>query len=383
MSVLSKRLETVRSEAGSMEEVQARIAQLQRQKELEETGYRYYSSKLEQARLDETLGAGKLANISEVQAPSVPRRDRAKRMKPLLICLLGGVVGGIALAFLLELFLDPTVRRPVDLVGKLRLPLILSIPMTQRNGRSQAPKDATGGGVPATEQSLVSAILADTPGKRTQAEIAAWDAGHHLRPYHEALRDRLMTYFEINNLTHKPKLVAITGCSPGSGVTTLAAGLAATLSETGEGNVLLVDMNQEQGAAHPFFKGQPACDLADLLEQEKRGQAMIQDKLYMAAENLRDRLPNALPNRFSSLVPKLKASDYDYIIFDMPPITGTSITPRLARFMDMVLLVVESEKTSRDVLKQAGSLLAESKANVQAVLNKSRKYVPAWLQQEL
>jgi Mrp family chromosome partitioning ATPase len=275
------------------------------------------------------------------------------------------------------------VRRPVDLVGKLRLPLILSIPMTQRNGRSQAPKDATGGGVPATEQSLVSAILADTPGKRTQAEIAAWDAGHHLRPYHEALRDRLMTYFEINNLTHKPKLVAITGCSPGSGVTTLAAGLAATLSETGEGNVLLVDMNQEQGAAHPFFKGQPACDLADLLEQEKRGQAMIQDKLYMAAENLRDRLPNALPNRFSSLVPKLKASDYDYIIFDMPPITGTSITPRLARFMDMVLLVVESEKTSRDVLKQAGSLLAESKANVQAVLNKSRKYVPAWLQQEL
>jgi hypothetical protein len=55
-----------------------------------------------------------------------------------------------------------------------------------------------------------------------------------------------------------------------------------------------------------------------------------------------------LPKRFSHLVPMMKASDYDYIIFDMPPVSEISITPRLARFMDMVLLVVESEKTSRD-----------------------------------
>jgi hypothetical protein len=48
----------------------------------------------------------------------------------------------------------------------------------------------------------------------------------------------------------------------------------------------------------------------------------------------------------------------------------------------MVLLVVEAEKTNQEVVKQATKLLAESKANVSAVFNKARTYVPARLHQE-
>ena len=94
-------------------------------------------------------------------------------------------------------------------------------------------------------------------------------------------------------------------------------------------------------------------------------------------------LPHILPRRFTNLVPKLKMSDYDYIIFDMPAISQTSVTPKLARYMDMVLMVIESEKTNRDVVEQANSLLAESNVSVKAVLNKYRSYVPRWLHQEL
>jgi Mrp family chromosome partitioning ATPase len=60
-----------------------------------------------------------------------------------------------------------------------------------------------------------------------------------------------------------------------------------------------------------------------------------------------------------------------------------SITPRLARFMDMVLLVVESEKTDRDVAKRATNLLLETKTNVGVVLNKSRDHLPRRLQQDI
>ena len=69
-------------------------------------------------------------------------------------------------------------------------------------------------------------------------------------------------YFEQRNMTHKPKLIGITSCAAGSGVTTIAAGLAAALSETGDGKVLLVDLNLEHGGAHPFFGGKPACGLS-------------------------------------------------------------------------------------------------------------------------
>ena len=82
-------------------------------------------------------------------------------------------------------------------------------------------------------------------------------------------------------------------------------------------------------------------------------------------------------------MPKLKASDYDYIIFDMPPVTQTSVTTRLAGFMDTVMLVIESEKTDREVVQQANQLLLQSKANVTAVLNKTRKYIPARLQHDI
>jgi len=81
-------------------------------------------------------------------------------------------------------------------------------------------------------------------------------------------------------------------------------------------------------------------------------------------------------------MPKFKASEYDYIIFDMPPVNQTSVTARLAGLMDMVLLVIESEKTNQDVVKRVNQLLAESKAKVSTVLNKTRNYIPPLLHQE-
>ena len=79
-------------------------------------------------------------------------------------------------------------------------------------------------------------------------------------------------------------------------------------------------------------------------------------------------------------MPKLRASDFDYIIFDMPPISQISITPRLAEYMDMVFVVVESEKTSRESLQRAAEMLTETGATVGVVLNKNRSYVPSRLE---
>jgi Mrp family chromosome partitioning ATPase len=204
-----------------------------------------------------------------------------------------------------------------------------------------------------------------------------------MKSYHDALRDRLVTYFDVRDMTHKPKLIAVTGCSPGSGVSSVATGLAASLSETGDGNVLLVDMKGQKGAAHAFFQGKPACGLAEALENETRNSAQVDEKLYVvAAGSVDQKLQRIIPQQFSQFVPKLKASDYDYIIFDMPPVAQTSITAKVARFMDMVLMVVEAERTDRDVAKRATTLLTESKASVAAVLNKRRRYVPSWLLEE-
>ena len=112
--------------------------------------------------------------------------------------------------------------------------------------------------------------------------------------------------------------------------------------------------------------------------------------LYVVSDssNKGDKLPRIMPKRFSSLLPEIQGQKrhYDYIIFDMPPVSQTSVTARLAGHMDMILLVVEAEKTDRydrlSIGNRASLLLGESKANVIAVLNKARKYVPEKLHQE-
>jgi Mrp family chromosome partitioning ATPase len=167
-------------------------------------------------------------------------------------------------------------------------------------------------------------------------------------------------------------------------VSTLASGLAAALSKTGDGNVLLVDMNVDQGVAHSFYKGKPGCGISEALELENRAGAQVDENLYLATINKRgdDNLVKVLPTRFSHLMPRLKASDYDYIIFDMPPVTQTSATPRLASYMDLALLVIESEKTRQHSAVRASALMREARANVAAVLNKQRSHMPAALSQE-
>jgi Mrp family chromosome partitioning ATPase len=215
--------------------------------------------------------------------------------------------------------------------------------------------------------------------------LALWDQTPALQPFAEGLRERVITHFEVRNVNHKPKLVGVTGCNKGSGVTTLASGLAAALSKTGEGNVLLVDMNVEQGEAHSFYKGKPGFALADVLQPDSRGHAQVEENLYLASlrTGAKDKLAKVMPSHFMNLVPKLKASDYDYIIFDMPPVTPTSVTPRMASYMDMVLLVLESEKTGQLAASQASALMRESRGNVAAVLNKNHQYVPERLRGEL
>ena len=380
--VLNSQLERLAADARTVNELEPAITELQRNKELEETKYRHFSSSLEQARFDEALSAGKMSNISVVQTPTPPYRESRQLVKTLGLIVGAGAFGGIALAFLIELFFDPTVRRPIEVESRLRLPLFLTIPDTTRNGRLKLPKGRRAQNLlprgDAAEAPNEPAASESLPG----GEIVPWHPGAGLRSYYEALRDRLVTFFEMKNLTHKPKLIAVTSCARGAGVTTIATGLAASLSETGDGNVLLVDMTNGEGEAHPFFNGKPSCRLADALEGGTRDSAMVQDNLYMATETGNgEKLPRILPRRFNTLVPKLKNSDYDYVIFDMPPVSQISITPRVAGFMDMVLLVVESEKTDREVVKRAAAMLAESKANVSAILNKNREYVPHRLQQ--
>lgn len=350
LKTLNAQLEQVRNDAAAIDTVEPSIVELHRRQELEEANYRHYSQSLEQARLDEALGAGSVTNISQIQKPSRATRDIFATLKWVALLACGGVATGLGWAFLVELYLDRTVRRPIDIERLLQPPLFLSVPRLHDTAR----------------------LALTAPGSGANGSASA------LVPFHDTLRDQLINFFEVNGLVHKPKLVGVSGLGRGAGISTTAVGLARSLSELQDCNVLLVDLTHDHESARHFARGQQTPDLDHVLDSP--APAMVDANLYVAAEP--DRPPRDFPQRFSRLVPRLKASDFDYIIFDLPAVSPTSISPRLARLMDMTLLVVEAGSTEQEVLHRAVSLLSGSNVPVGVVLNKARTYVPAWLKQD-
>jgi len=382
IKVITAQMDSIRAQAARIDQVEGSVQELKRKKDLEEANYDYYAKSLEQSRINEALGAGKVSNISTIQFPTPPFVDRKKTLKLIGGIAIGGIAFGFAWAFAIELFLDRSIRRPIDVERLLGIPLFLSVPILGKNGKLRRLKHVSKNLLELDSGKIDGALVASgNTAVNGSADPAASENSLVLNSFHETLRDRLISYFDSVGLTHKPKLVAVTGLGRGSGVTTTAAGLARSLSETGEGNVLLVDMTAGQGSAQQFYRGKDIVGLEGILST--RDDAQVQDKLFVVAEEPgRDKLSRILPQRFTKLVPQLKASNFDYIIFDMPAVSQISITPRLAGFMDMVLLVIESEKTERDLVQRATNLLAQSNAHVGAVLNKSKNYVPTMLHQE-
>ncbi len=424
IETLKEQLQQIQKEAAAVADAESTINELQRKRDIADDRYKKFIANLDQSRFNEKLGSGKVMNISTIQKASPPSRDPSKLLKARLGLIIGGFAAALGLAFLLEMFLDTSLKRPFEIENKLGLPLFMTIPlMTDR------PKSAWIGRF--RQLRLWPQALSKTE-LPAESAVSTLHSALPLSLFFDGLRDRLISFFELKNLTHKPKLVAVTSCGEGSGVTTIASGLAASLSETGDGNVLLVDMSHPNGTAQHYVNGRPRLGLDAALETQQRSAALVQDNLYMVTEygppasdgngvssgianaiaangaaelqealngtavgenqsngeahlngSNHEKLPRVLPKRFTSLMPKLKASDYDYIIFDMPPISQVSITPRIAKHMDMVLLVVEAERTEIEVLKRATAFLSESKPNLAAILNKRRTHVPKLLQQEL
>jgi succinoglycan biosynthesis transport protein ExoP len=372
--VLRQKLEKLAKEGAAIEEFETRLTELLRRREMDDKNFRHFTISMEQNRFNTALDSGKLANISVVQEPTPASLDSEKRNKMAAMALFGGVAFGIGLALLIEFMLDLTVRRYNQLETNHALPMLSTIPKVRLKAKRLAGRNG---------KAVVVAGSTNAEGRKT----LDWEPDHPLREAIDAIRDRTMMHFDGD--LRKPKLIGVTGCRTGSGVTTVASSLAAALSETGEGQVLLVNLASGSKTAHPFSFGRPLCSLSEAVEAGSKSTALIANNLYAAngngngngngkGDNSSEK-NGVLPTTLSRILPKIKMSDYDYVVFDMPPVSPTSITSKLAGMIDLVFMVAESERDSQNAVKRASRILGENNATFRIILNKFRPYVPKWL----
>lgn len=372
-------LDGLRDEAFRLMELEPKLTELERRRDGAKKDFEYFMTNVEKANVDSN-SAGGAVQMTELQKPTPPKLDTKKLLK-LIGAAFGGCVGlGLGIAFLVDMFLDRSIRRPSQIVRGLRLPVVLTIPDSNRKDSSLFSWGRRNGNMKIMRPDQSS------DASKTSSAVAPWSPDNLLQSHIEGLRERVITHFEVRDVEHNPKLVAVTACMGGAGVTTLASGLAATLSRTGNGSVLLVDLNAGEGVTHSFYKGKPGYGPSESIETDSE----TDSKNAKGSKNLslakqegnppkRDRLAGMLPPGFNDLQPKLKASAYDYVVFDMTAISPASVTPRLSGHMDLVLFVIESEKTKDHTARHASELMRESRANVLAILNKYHNPVPSWL----
>ena len=385
IQVFENHLKEIGEQFSEQYSIGARIEELDRRKQMEDAEYRNLEAKLKNAEIDGALDPSRMPNITIVQHPTEPIKSYDEKVQKLILGLAGGGMAlGLGLAFLIELLFDRRVKRPMEIQTRLQLPLLLSIPFIRRKERggfllgqeSGQPRIGMG-------EDTTLAIPGPEKSSYDTALNGAKKVGHFILPYSETIRDRIIFNFEINNLTHKPKLVAVTGLSEGAGASTVAAGLAKSFSEIPGMKVLLVDLSSFHPEDNPLFGEIPRHTLNGALHLARNTQFRDNPQaLYYASANARrddTGLTTFSPVHLYELMPHLQASQYDYIIFVMPPVDPTSRTLTMAGLMDKVLLVLDAENTSRDGLMWGYSELVKGRADVSCIFNKTRSHVPGWL----
>jgi succinoglycan biosynthesis transport protein ExoP len=124
-----------REEAFTLMKLEPRLTELERERKAAEDDYIFFRESIEKTKLEDN-GTGGVINMHVLQTPTPPRLDTKKMIK-FVGAAFGGCAGlGLGIAFLIDMLLDGTIRRPSQIVRGLRLPALITIPDANRKEAS-------------------------------------------------------------------------------------------------------------------------------------------------------------------------------------------------------------------------------------------------------
>jgi tyrosine-protein kinase len=277
--------------------------------------------------------------LDEIDAPALPTSPVFPRTRlTLLVAALLGIGLGIGAALLRENFATK-VETSDDLTAASGLPVFAEIP---------------------AETAVLKLHSSDELATQPRLQIVA-----------EALRDlRTNLLFTDDSI----RSVVITSPDGSHGKTTVAFGLAATLSRAGA-RTILVDCDLRRGRVAEMLQLPRTPGLMDVLLGETPLDSVVrptEDGPDVLVGGRRSADPGELlTQEFPAVLSELER-DYDAVIIDATPVIPISDARILARYADATLLVARAGTASRRQVRQAVERLALiSVRPTAAVLNHS------------
>ncbi len=282
----------------------------------------------------------KANNVRIIDAAEVPKApERPKKAQNILIAMIVGLIGGTALAFLIE-YLDNTIKTTDDIERYVKLPLLGYIPVIEKSF-TELQRDR-----------LVN-LLPTCP----------------VSEAYRSIRTAIMFSSSEEKTT---KDVLITSAGPQEGKSLTACNLAITMAYSGN-SVLLVDADMRKPRIHEVFKQKEDVGLSNFLT----GQASLDEIIKKTdIENLSVVTCGLIPpnpsellstKRMREFVEKAKEK-YNSVIFDSPPLAVVTDAVVLSSIIDGTVIVINSKKTTRSAVTRSKQLLENAKANVFGVI---------------
>lgn len=169
------------------------------------------------------------------------------------------------------------------------------------------------------------------------------------------------------------RIIGITSCQSGAGVSTVASQLAIAASEAGEQKVLLVDANLLAKSSHNVFAPDDGSGLLNLLHGSHTLEQVVQptwlDNLWTLGLGIPSEadLSAELRTTSSEFLSAL-ALEFSFIVLDLPPVEYADDVLGLIGAIDGTVLVVEAERTKGSLARAATEALSRTHL-LGAVLN--------------
>lgn len=244
--------------------------------------------------------------------------------------------------------------------------------------------ESSAGAAPSASHSEKKSIVLPIKELEAKGFVSPYKPRSYIAEEYRAIKRPLLQNIDTNMAqgTDHANLIMVTSSFEGEGKTFSAINLMLSISIEKDKTVLFVDADMAKASAGSLL-GIPddTPGLIDVLEDENIG---IEDVLLNTdLPNVRiipvgiahERSTELLASeRMKQLMAELSARYPDrVIIFDSPPFLQTSEAAVLADCMGQIVFVVEAEKVSPDVVKQAVSRISDDKI-IGMLLNKAVRY---------
>ncbi len=374
MDDLSQRIERTPSREQELLALERNYANMQE-------NYQHLHNKRINARISENLDKRQKGERFRILDPAnLPTKPEGLSR---LLLVLGGFGGGLGvgggLAFLLEL-LSPTFRRSDEVEVSLGLPMLATIPsfqlaygksMTMLPGGKTTPftndapiKGLGNGSYYGLEGGKKSLFYKGGKPKDMPAQL---DLVTKWRPESLVAEQYRVAATRLDLLGEKPmgNVVLVTSAMKGEGKTSTTSNLAYTLARDLDEPTLVIDCDYKCPNLHNIFVLRHFPGVADYIAGETSLESCLQQMpdipLWCMSVGDLDANPVSLSKfqHLSTLIEAVK-DRFRFIILDGPPILPLADINLLSGMADILLMIVRSGATPKDVVQKATEMLQKS-----------------------